>query len=198
MTRHPVLFLVGLHGSGKTTLGRLLKDRHGWRQLSVGDLGRLARRNKLPQGVSLRLMLTLAQATPGKHIDDAAVALLLAQIDAWRRDTPVAVDGFPSLPAHLLRTPDRAGVVHVECARAICEPRLMLRSEKTQRKWTPALPARVTSRSPSSYRTRAPSRTFARSTMTAALTTSKQRPTNSTPGRRSLHRAKKSAALQKR
>ncbi|WP_454906758.1 AAA family ATPase [Variovorax gossypii] len=139
MTRHPVLFLVGLHGSGKTTLGRLLRDRHGWRQLSVGDLGRLARRNKLPQGVSLRLMLTLAQATPGKHIDDAAVALLLAQIDAWRRDTPVAVDGFPSLPAHLSRTPDRAGVVHVECARAICEPRLMLRSEQTQRKWTPGL-----------------------------------------------------------
>jgi adenylate kinase family enzyme len=135
----PVVFLVGLHGSGKTTLGRLLKDRHGWRQLSVGDLGRLARRGKLPSDVSLRLMLSLAHSKPGHHIAAHTASLLLAQGDAWRRDAPVVIDGFPSLPAHVGILPERSGIVHVQCAEDLREPRLLLRGEKTQRKWTPNL-----------------------------------------------------------
>ena len=139
VSQRPVLFLVGTHGSGKTTLGRALKDHHGWRHLSVGDLGRLGRRGKLPREVSLRLMLAIAHSKPGQHIDPATATLLLAQVDAWRRDAPVVVDGFPSLPDHLVRMPKRSGIVHVRCAESIREPRLLLRSEVTMRRWTPGI-----------------------------------------------------------
>lgn len=135
--QHPVLFIVGFHGSGKTTLGRALKDAHGWRQLSVGDLARLGRRGKMPQEVSLRLMVALAHSKPGHHMDASTASLLLAQVDAWRRDAPVVVDGFPSLPEHLCRLPKKSGIVQATCAEGLRETRLLMRSERTQRKWTP-------------------------------------------------------------
>ncbi|TBR75393.1 MAG: hypothetical protein EPN64_13205 [Burkholderiaceae bacterium] len=135
---NPVLFLVGPHGSGKSTLGRMLQSR-GWKHLSVGDLGRLARRRKFPAEIPIRLMLSIAQEKPGGLIGGQTVSLLLAQVCAWRQEAPVVVDGFPSAPNHIDQLPPGAGIVQVSCPQDLRAQRLVARSEVTNRKWTPGL-----------------------------------------------------------
>ncbi len=118
-----------------------MHDLHGWRHLSVGDLGRLGRRGKFPRDVSLRLMVSIANSKPGAALSDEIASLLLSQIDSWRREAPVIADGFPSAPSHIDKLPAMSGIVHLQCDLALREPRLMLRGEKTARKWTPGLPS---------------------------------------------------------
>jgi hypothetical protein len=113
-----------------------LKERHGWRHLGVGDLGRLARRQRLPAGVSVRLMLALARSTPGEHIATSTASLLLEEVQAWRELAPVVVDGFPSLPEHVALLPTGSRVIHIYCEASRREQRLMARSEQTARRWT--------------------------------------------------------------
>lgn len=135
----PVLFLIGMHGCGKTTVGRMLEAQHGFRHVSLGDLGRLARQRKINAEYSLRLWCLLAGQTPDKPLREPLVVELLESIHRLRQRSPVSVDGFPSAAAHLSRLPSASTLVFLDVPDQAREERLILRSANGPRKWTPGL-----------------------------------------------------------
>lgn len=132
---HQLIFFVGLHGSGKTTLGRRLQAEHGWKHFSVGDFARKARKHARFEDVPLSLMIELARQEPNARMGQRLVELLVAFLLEWNRTTHVVCDGFPSEPMHLQHLPAYARMVHVTCMNR--EQRLVTRSETTPRLWTP-------------------------------------------------------------
>jgi len=134
---HPVVFLIGLHGSGKTTVGRTLMERHGYRHISLGDLGRLARSRQTPTDFSLRLMCLLAGQMPDRPLRHELVSELLVNIERMRKASPISVDGFPSEPHHIDLLPERSVLVYLMAADHVRTARLIERSSTGPRKWTP-------------------------------------------------------------
>lgn len=133
---NPCFFLLGLHGAGKTTLGRYLQDKHGWQHISLGDLGRLARSRRLPREFSVRLMGALGAQIPGARLSTKLVDALLDDIQRIRMVRPVSVDGFPCEPYHLSRLPLGSRVVHLHVAEELRLARLEHRSSTTVRQWS--------------------------------------------------------------
>lgn len=136
---HPCIFLIGLHGSGKTTLGRLLQKEHGFHHLSLGDIGRLARSMKIPREYSLRFVTAMARQEPATPLSPKVVSLLLAEIEHLRQFSPVSIDGFPAEPSHVHQLPTRSLLVHVVVPENIRQERLVKRSQDTKRQWIPGL-----------------------------------------------------------
>ena len=134
---YPCIFLVGLHGSGKTTLGRLLQSQHGWLHISMGNLGRLARSMRIPCEHSIRFMTALSKQAPGQALTVEVVAQLLSEIERLRQSRPVSVDGFPSDPSHASLIPEKSTVMHIMVDELERETRLIRRAEETVRQWNP-------------------------------------------------------------
>jgi adenylate kinase family enzyme len=134
---HPIVFLVGAHGTGKTTLGRHMQTHHGWMHLSLGDLGRLARSRKTPGDISLRLMCLLAAHEPGEVISHKLALELLANLALLSKTKIISVDGFPSHPDHIAMLPQNAHVVHLHLDDEERIGRLIARGETSPRKWVP-------------------------------------------------------------
>lgn len=133
----PCVFLIGLHGSGKTTIGRQLQRHHGYTHVSLGDLGRLARQSKYPCEHTLRFMTALASQEPGQPLRDRVVQVVLQEIDRLRQSGPVSVDGFPAEPTHIELLPTDGAIVHISLPEDMRENRLLRRASNTKRLWTP-------------------------------------------------------------
>ena len=137
MHQYPLLCLVGLHGTGKTTLARDLARHHGFAHLSLGDLGRLSRKGRLPSDIPPQLMVSVARSKPGGILDAGTAKLLFQHIDGLRKSTAVVVDGFPACPDHLAWLDDRSLIGRLHLTDSLRELRLTRRSELGPRKWTP-------------------------------------------------------------
>lgn len=133
---HPCVFLIGLHGVGKTTLGRHLHARHGWLHLSLGDLSRLARARRLPREFGVRLMGALAGQIPGERLKPQLISALLQEVERHRLERPVSIDGFPTEPYHLQLIQPDSRIVHLRTDDAVRNSRLEHRSVTTARQWT--------------------------------------------------------------
>ncbi len=134
---HPLVFLIGLHGTGKSTVGRRLATEYGFHHLSLGDLGRLLRRRKIPSGYSLRFLRKLAAHEPGQRMARDFVESLHAEITVLAQHRPIVVDGFPAEPYHVAELPCSCTVVYLSCPEDIRLQRLAERGESTPRRWTP-------------------------------------------------------------
>ena len=134
--KHPIVFLVGLHGVGKSTVGKAL-TAHGFRHMSLGDLGRLVRHRRVPRGYSLRFLRHLAAHTPGERMSPVLIEALLAEIVQINQHGPLVVDGYPAEPYQVLGLPDGSAVVHLVCSESERIARLTRRSEHSNRKWKP-------------------------------------------------------------
>lgn len=132
----PCIFLLGLHGAGKTTLGRYMEANHGWRHLSLGDLGRLARSRKLPREYSVRFMGHLASHPPGERLGRALIESMLSEINQHRQSRVMTIDGFPAEPYHMDLLPEGSRVVNLILPEEVRQSRLDQRSQNTARKWT--------------------------------------------------------------
>lgn len=133
---HPCVFLIGRHGTGKSTIGRTLESEYGWHHVSLGDLGRLARRHQLPRDFPLRFVALLSGHQPGTPLRNELVEAMLRHIEQRRGLTPVSVDGFPSDVSHVALLPRDAVVVHVTLNEEDREMRLEQRSQSSKRMWT--------------------------------------------------------------
>lgn len=133
------MFLIGRHGSGKTSIGHALEAGHGWKHISLGDLGRLARKNQRPQEHSLRLMVALSRHRPGEPLAGALVQAILADIERIRSTQCLSVDGFPSEAAHLALLTAGSCIILVDATDETRETRLARRAELTNRQWTPGM-----------------------------------------------------------
>ncbi|WP_234265159.1 AAA family ATPase [Hydrogenophaga sp. NFH-34] len=134
---HPCIFLVGFHGSGKTTIGRQLQREHGYIHVSLGDLGRLARSMKFPSEHSLRFLVALAGQAAGQRLEPNVVQALRKEIERLRHVGPVSVDGFPAEAEHIALLPMGGAIVHITVPDSERETRLLHRASVTKRLWTP-------------------------------------------------------------
>lgn len=136
ISTHPCVFLLGLHGAGKTTLGRHLQSHHGWLHVSLGDLGRLARSRRLPKEFGVRLMGALAAQPPGERLSASLITALLNELERHRSAQPVSVDGFPTEPYQLSMLPSGSHLVNLQLDEATRSSRLDHRSATTVRQWS--------------------------------------------------------------
>lgn len=138
---YPVIFLVGLHGVGKTTVGKALVAR-GFRHISLGDLSRMLRRKQIPAGYPLRFLRMLAAHEPGERMASQLVVQLLEVIAEHSKHAPLVVDGFPAEPYQVLDIPLKSHIIELTCAEKTRTDRLENRSLETPRKWNPDMDSR--------------------------------------------------------
>ena len=133
----PIIYIVGLHGSGKTTAGQHLTrvlDNHI--HISVGDLARFGRRGTLPAEVPTRLMACLARHKPGTVFSFQTATLLSEYLKSLAiAKKSVSVDGFPSSPEHIQLLQPNAVILHLFTSEQTRHSRLDNRSLTTGRKW---------------------------------------------------------------
>lgn len=111
---------------------------HGWRHMSLGEIGRLIRHKGLPKDYTRKFLIRLAQHTPGERMSQDLVDSVLVEIAKHREVAPLLVDGFPSEPDHVALLPAGSILTLIQCDEALRQERLLKRSEETRRKWTPA------------------------------------------------------------
>ncbi|MDD2222841.1 MAG: AAA family ATPase [Pseudomonas sp.] len=133
--RNPVIFLIGLHGVGKSTIGKILATEQGFKHISLGDLCRLLHKKKIPTGYGLRFLRLLAKHERGQMMTPELVNALMDEIRGVVHLRGVVVDGFPAEPLHVLSLPTGSTVVHLTCTEHEREQRLAHRSQITVRKW---------------------------------------------------------------
>ncbi|MCW5260910.1 hypothetical protein D5045_12145 [Verminephrobacter eiseniae] len=131
---HCLIFLIGLHGVGKSTIGQALVP-HGYRHISLGDLGRLLRRRRIPDGFTLRFLRLLAAHEPGERMSAKLVDALHGEIGQHNAHVPLVVDGFPAEPYQVMGLPAGCTLIHLTCPAPERMQRLAARSETTRRKW---------------------------------------------------------------
>ena len=133
----PIVYIVGLHGSGKTTAGKHLSQAiDGHIHISVGDLARFGRKGSLPAEVPTRLMACLARHKPGTVFSFQTATLLSEYlISLTNCKKSVSVDGFPSSPEHVQLLPNNAVILHLFTSEQTRHSRLENRSLTTGRKW---------------------------------------------------------------
>lgn len=132
---YPLVCLIGMHGTGKTTIGQILKNQCGFQHLSVGSYVRAAKNNLIPSDVPYRLISELRQHKSGGILSEKATLMLLEHIKTILMTKPVSLDGFPSSPEHIALLPATTHFVVVECDENTRTDRLIERGNKTVRKW---------------------------------------------------------------
>ena len=85
------LIFMGPPGVGKGTQAKLLTDRHGWVQLSTGDLFRDHIKRATPLGKLAQGFMDKGEYVP----DDVTVGMVREFIAALPADARVMFDGFP-------------------------------------------------------------------------------------------------------
>lgn len=136
---HPCVFLIGLHGCGKTTVGDLLQMERGWRHISIGSLARLARKRRLPAEFSHQFMVRLSAYVPGLPLSPRMIESLTAEVQRHQSLAPVSVDGFPASPDHVALLPEGSRLFFFDIDEDTRQERLTKRAQETMRKWTPGL-----------------------------------------------------------
>jgi adenylate kinase len=85
------IVLFGPPGAGKGTQAKILTERHGWPQLSTGDMLRAAVQAATPLGKQVEAILT-----KGELVTDAIVVGIIAErIDQADCRNGAVFDGFP-------------------------------------------------------------------------------------------------------
>ncbi|HVZ91331.1 MAG TPA: adenylate kinase [Rhizomicrobium sp.] len=85
------LILFGPPGAGKGTQARILTERHGWPQLSTGEMLRAAVKAGTELGRKVDALLTRGELVP----DDVVVGIIAERLDLPDCAKGVVLDGFP-------------------------------------------------------------------------------------------------------
>lgn len=133
----PVIFLVGRHGSGKSTLGKALRQE-GYKHVSVGALRRLAKHAAIPADVPYNLMRLLKRSMPGEPLSPEICVALLSFASGFEK---CVIDGFPASVEHVGMCPPQAIIGYVWTPAKQREERLNARAQATVRQWTPGRPS---------------------------------------------------------
>lgn len=89
------IILLGPPGAGKGTQAQRLVERHGFRQLSTGDMLRAAVKAGTPTGLQAKAVMER-----GELVSDAIVSALIGdELDAMGGDVGAIFDGYPRTAA---------------------------------------------------------------------------------------------------
>ncbi len=82
---------LGAPGAGKGTQAVLLREHHGWHQVSTGDLLRAARRDGTELGRKAQAFMDAGELVP----DDLILDLVRDHLSTLESDALILFDGFP-------------------------------------------------------------------------------------------------------
>jgi adenylate kinase len=85
------LVLFGPPGAGKGTQAKILQERHGWPQLSTGDMLRAAVAAKTALGLKVEPLLALGELVP----DEDVIGIIGERYDQPDCANGAVFDGFP-------------------------------------------------------------------------------------------------------
>ena len=85
------IILLGMPGTGKGTIGGLVKERHGFEHISTGDLFREAISNKTEAGMKAKEFYDKGSLVP----DEITLELLKEKIQQLGEDAKILFDGYP-------------------------------------------------------------------------------------------------------
>lgn len=85
----PIVSIIGMPGSGKSTLTQAIAEMHGWDRLSTGDIIREEIARGTPLGLRLRDRIHAGELA---DTDDIRA---IVEIGIASSDRPVVFDGFP-------------------------------------------------------------------------------------------------------
>ncbi|MGE8451902.1 MAG: AAA family ATPase [Pseudomonadales bacterium] len=125
------LCLIGPHGAGKSTIGRMLADDGYW-HISIGALRRLAQKGMSPSDIPVRVMVMLRHADAGRPLPDSVAAAVIALAQTRPR---VVLDGLPSSPSHLPLLDENWRIVCVSVPEQLRIERLRMRAGQSARAW---------------------------------------------------------------
>lgn len=131
-----IIFLIGLHGVGKTSIAKIMENKFGCSHISIGDIGRSIRKRKIPSGLPGRLVRLMAAHEPGKIIDDDLAESIIHFIFEKSKNSTIVIDGFPSEKNHIDLIESGSYVIKITCKEEERFKRLKIRSENTERKWS--------------------------------------------------------------
>lgn len=144
-----LLCLIGRHGSGKSTLGKLLQAT-GACHYSLGTLFRIAKQNPLvlPRDIPPGVMFALRQHARQTPL---AESILRQVIDLAMASGYGVLDGLPAHPDHLRLLPGDTHFAYLYVPEPLRLHRLAERQNRSMRSWSPdrasardlALPATV-------------------------------------------------------
>jgi len=99
------IILLGPPGAGKGTQAHRLVERHGFRQLSTGDMLRAAVKAGTPVGLEAKAVMER-----GELVSDAIVSALIGEeLDAMGPDVGAIFDGYPRTAAQAQSLDDILG-----------------------------------------------------------------------------------------
>lgn len=128
-----MIFLIGRHGSGKSTFGKALRSE-GYKHISVGALRRLAKNGVIPSDVPYTLLRMLKRSSPGEPMSSEICAALLSFASNHKK---CVIDGFPASIDHVEMCPPDAVMGFLWTPAHQRVERLNARAEATVRQWTP-------------------------------------------------------------
>ncbi|MGT2455686.1 AAA family ATPase [Cupriavidus basilensis] len=131
MTRIQRLCLIGPHGAGKSTIGRMLAEAGYW-HISIGALRRLAQRGMLPSDIPVRVLVMLRDTDARRPLPDSVAAAVIALAQMRRR---VVLDGLPSTPSHLPLLDASWRIIYVSAPERVRHERLKVRAGLSARAW---------------------------------------------------------------
>lgn len=85
-----VIFL-GMPGTGKGTMGSVVKEKHGFEHISTGDLLRNAIANQTETGMKAKEFYDRGELVP----DEIVLELLKEKIQQLEEDAKILLDGYP-------------------------------------------------------------------------------------------------------
>jgi adenylate kinase len=96
------IILLGPPGAGKGTQAQRLVERHGFRQLSTGDMLRAAVKAGTPVGLEAKAVMDR-----GELVSDAIVSALIGEeLDGMGADAGAIFDGYPRTEAQAVALED--------------------------------------------------------------------------------------------
>lgn len=131
-----LVFLVGRHGSGKSTIGQALAKVEGYGHISVGLLRRLAAANEFPADIPVSLMFAMKKVRSGEPLTEVTAQRLIKYAESFEH---CVIDGFPVTPDQLALVPKNSHICVVTASKDIRLSRLQLRAAKSLRQWTPGI-----------------------------------------------------------
>ncbi|WP_416047358.1 AAA family ATPase [Cupriavidus basilensis] len=125
------LCLIGPHGAGKSTIGRMLADDGYW-HISIGALRRLAQKGMLPSDIPVRVLVMLRDVDAGRPLPDSVAAAVIALAQTRPR---IVLDGLPSIPSHLPLLDASWRIIYVSAPERVRHERLRNRAGQSARAW---------------------------------------------------------------
>ncbi len=123
------LIFLGPPGAGKGTQAKVLEERHGYRQISTGDILRANVRDRTPLGLEAKGYMDAGALVP----DDLIIRMMDAELE---RPGDVILDGFPRTGPQAKALDELLARKHRSAVAVLFDVDLGVLTERLTGRWT--------------------------------------------------------------